>query len=157
MKIVFLGKRIDKSLKEEIKKAGDLALECLNQDHKCLEVNVNFVSESEIKRLNREFRGVDKVTDVLSFPSLNLKAGEKVDTLDKSLYQGKSILLGDMAICTEQTKRQASEYLTTFESETIKLFVHSILHLMGYDHIKDSDYKKMHQKEEEILDKINNK
>lgn len=154
MKVVFLGKRIDKNLKEEIKSAGDLALECLNQEHKCLEVNVNFVDEKEIQRLNKEFRGVDKVTDVLSFPAFSLKAGEKVDTLDKSLYEGKSILLGDMAICIEQTKRQASEYLTGFDQEVIKLFIHSILHLMGYDHIKDSDFKKMNQKEEEIASKF---
>ena len=154
MKIVFLGARVPKELKEEIKRAAATCFEVLGQPSQPLEVNIKFVSEAEIRRLNGELRNVDKVTDVLSFPAFSLAAGEIVDTTDKSLFYNKTILLGDMAICLPQTQRQAAENNVTFESEVIKLVIHSLLHLMGYDHIKDKDFKVMNQKEEEIASKF---
>lgn len=121
-----------------------------------LEVDINFVSEKEIKRLNAGFRGIDKVTDVLSFPALNIKAGDVLNvknTDEFALANDEFIHFGDMAICLKQTKRQAKEYKTTIEAEIKKLVIHSILHLMGYDHIKDDDYEIM-KVQEEKLDKL---
>lgn len=121
-----------------------------------IEVDINFVSEKEIQRLNREFRQIDKVTDVLSFPSYELKAGETLvlGEDEKLLINiGELVHFGDMAICLKQTKRQAKEYGVTTESEIKKLVIHSMLHLMGYDHIKDEDYEIM-KPEEEKLDKL---
>ncbi len=118
-----------------------------------LEVAISFVSEKEIKKLNNEFRGIDKVTDVLSFPAFNLKAGEILDVkqTDEFLLEGEdNIHFGDMAICLKQMKRQAKEYGVTIESEIKKLVIHSVLHLMGYDHIKDEDFEVMKEQEEKL-------
>ena len=116
-----------------------------------LEVAIDFVSEGEIQRLNSEFRGIDRVTDVLSFPSFQLDAGELLDeiSIEAQMSAGENGLIhfGDMAICLKQTERQAKEYGVTNESEVKKLVIHSILHLMGYDHIEDSDYALMNEKE----------
>ena len=124
---------------------------------KGLEVAIDFVSEKEIKRLNNEFREIDRVTDVLSFPSFQLSVGEVLDTDDEMVLMFKQdngfIHFGDMALCLKQTKRQAKEFGVSVESEIKKLVIHSMLHLMGYDHIEDSDYEIM-KKEEERLDKI---
>ena len=124
---------------------------------KGLEVAIDFVSEKEIKRLNNEFREIDRVTDVLSFPSFQLSVGEVLDTDDEMVLMFKQdngfIHFGDMALCLKQTKRQAKEFGVSVESEIKKLVIHSMLHLMGYDHIVDSDYEIM-KKEEERLDKI---
>jgi len=124
---------------------------------KGLEVAIDFVSEKEIKRLNSEFREIDKVTDVLSFPSFQISAGEVLDTEDEMVLMFKQdngfIHFGDMALCLKQTKRQAKEFGVSVESEIKKLVIHSMLHLMGYDHIEDSDYEIM-KKEEERLEKI---
>lgn len=121
-----------------------------------LEVAINFVSEREIKRLNLEFRQIDKVTDVLSFPSFDIRAGEVLDIESEDILpfkEGGYIHFGDMALCLKQTKRQAKEYGTTVEAEIKKLVIHSMLHLMGYDHIKDEDYLVM-KTQEEKLDKL---
>lgn len=116
-----------------------------------LEVAIDFVSEKEIQRLNSEFRGIDRVTDVLSFPSFQIEAGELFDETSieaqMSVQENGLIHFGDMAICLKQTERQAKEYGVTNEAEVKKLVIHSILHLMGYDHIEDADYVLMNEKE----------
>lgn len=123
-----------------------------------LEVAIDFVDESEIQRLNKEFREIDRVTDVLSFPSFGLVAGENLDVTSIEAQMSTSengfIHFGDMAICLEQTERQAREYGVTTEAEVKKLVIHSMLHLMGYDHIEDSDYEVMNKKEIELDGKI---
>lgn len=124
-----------------------------------LEVAIKFVSKKEIRRLNRETRDIDRVTDVLSYPSFNLMAGEKVDVKSEesimNTLESGNIHFGDMAICFAQTKRQAKEFGTSVSSEIKKLVIHSMLHLMGYDHIKDEDYEVMNKKELELDKKIN--
>ena len=109
-----------------------------------VELSIKFVSPKEIKRLNKEFRQIDKVTDVLSFPATNTKAGQGVDGPDGTY-------LGDMALCLKKAKQQAKEYNNTYFAEVQKLVIHSVLHLLGYDHISDEDYVVMNAKEQEIL------
>ncbi len=117
-----------------------------------VELTIKFVSRAEIRRLNCQFRQVDKVTDVLSFPAYQLKPGQMVQSSSQNLAY-----LGDMAICGTQTRKQAKDYGKSYKSEVQKLVIHSILHLMGYDHIVDYDYKIMHQKEEELEQKLSKK
>ena len=142
-----------KFLAEEVAKN---VIEAMNYP-KGLEVAIDFVSEKDIKRLNSEFREIDKVTDVLSFPSFQLSVGEVLDVESEEVLMFKQdngfIHFGDMALCLKQTKRQAKEFGVSVESEIKKLVIHSMLHLMGYDHIEDGDYEIM-KKEEERLDKI---
>ncbi len=123
-----------------------------------LEVVITFVSKNEIKRLNLENRGIGKATDVLSFPSTNQIAGEKIkiDPAEMMILKTEEGLVhfGDMAICLPICKKQAKEYKVSVESEIKKLVIHSMLHLMGYDHIKDEDYVVMNKKEQQLDKKI---
>ena len=119
-----------------------------------LEIAISFVSEEEIKRINSEFRNIDKVTDVLSFPSTSLQVGEILDLNAEDVLFLKTesglIHFGDMAICMPQLERQAKEYDVSVESELKKLVIHSMLHFMGYDHIEDNDFEIMNKKEIEL-------
>lgn len=121
-----------------------------------LAIELSFVDEGEIRRLNRELRGVDKVTDVLSFPSLD-------DIKDKPIFQKDhpfeideegNLLIGSIAICAKRAKEQAEEYGHSYTRELHYLLVHGIMHCLGYDHIEDTDKAEMRAKEEEILGKI---
>jgi probable rRNA maturation factor len=89
------------------------------------EATIAFVSDRQIKELNRRFRGIDKATDVLSFP-----AGEEVTTADTNL--------GDIAISLERAAIQARENQLTCEREIAQLILHGLLHLCGYDHETDN-------------------
>lgn len=136
--------------KRKIKKIFDLALkECeIKED---VAVNVFFVSEKEIKSLNKEHRDIDKITDVLSFPMLEIKAGDNLENFKDDLF--KEIFLGDIAICINRAKQQAKEYGHSFKREVCFLALHGLLHLLGYDHIKKQDETKMMSLAETILKK----
>lgn len=133
-------------------------LEIMNQPN-CLEVAINFVSKNKIRLLNKEMRGIDKVTDVLSFPSTSLKAGEILNLQSEEILFLKTddgfVHFGDMALCLSKCKKQAREYKVSLKSEIKKLVIHSCLHLMGYDHIEDKDFEVMNKKEKELEEKIN--
>jgi probable rRNA maturation factor len=156
MSYIEVRGKVSKKYKILAEETAEKVIEAMNYP-KGLEVAIDFVSEKEIKRLNNEFREIDRVTDVLSFPSFQLSVGEILDTDDEMVLMFKQdngfIHFGDMALCLKQTKRQAKEFGVSVESEIKKLVIHSMLHLMGYDHIEDSDYEIM-KKEEERLDKI---
>lgn len=154
MKVEFTGEKVGLRLKRDVKRAVKTSLEHLKQEHKNILLSISFVSEEEIKELNNRTRNIDKVTDVLSYPNFDLKPFEVIDVSDKNNYMGKHIFLGDMAICLKRASEQAEEYGVTLEQEVIKLVVHSTLHLMGFDHIKDEDYEVMNQEEQKIASKI---
>jgi len=111
-----------------------------------VEVSLVFTGEKRIRSLNRLYRGVDRVTDVLSFE------GENNDGF-VSPEDGVSYL-GEIFICHSRAQKQAREKKHSIEKETDILLVHGLFHLLGYDHIKDEDYAVMHKKEEKILKKI---
>lgn len=154
-KIDVSGK-LSKRYKLIAKNVAECVLEIMGQPNG-LEVAIEFVSEKEIQRLNRETRNIDKITDVLSFPSTNLHAGETLNPQNdeyQMIREDGIIHFGDMAICVKQTKRQAKNYGNTLAGEIKKLVIHSMLHLMGYDHIKDEDFEVMQEKEIELDKKI---
>lgn len=113
-------------------------------------ISLTSVTKDEIRELNRDYRGVDKVTDVLSFPQYS-DLEEFSDALDEVEEEDRLLPLGDVVICYEKTIEQAREYGTTVERETIYLLVHSLLHLLGYDHMEEADKKRMRDHEETIL------
>ena len=154
MKIEFSGEKVSCCFKRDIKKAIKLSLDNLKQNHKKIMVSVAFVSEEEIKELNNRTRNIDKVTDVLSYPNFSLKPFENIDLSNEDNYLGKSVFLGDMAICLNRAAEQAEEYGVTLKEEVIKLVIHSTLHLMGFDHIEDADYAVMNKEEEKIATKF---
>ncbi len=122
-----------------------------------VEVSVIFVDNSQIKELNRTHRGLDKETDVLSFPMIdfnekNAMSGD-IPKGDYN-YDGEALLLGDIVISLEKAKTQAEEYGHLFEREVGFLTVHSMLHLFGYDHMNEADGKIMREKEEKTLKRM---
>lgn len=115
------------------------------------EVDVLVTNDEEIQRLNRETRQVDRSTDVLSFPSLDLRPGELPGEEDADFGTGLTPL-GDMVISMEHVTAQAKEYGHSNRRELAYLVVHSVLHLLGYDHLDEGPMKaQMRKREEEIL------
>ena len=120
------------------------------------EVELIFCTPDEIRALNARMRGVDKETDVLSFPALTLHAGKYAPftaenfPFDINPESGR-VLLGSVAICNEVAERQAEEYGHSLSRERGYLFLHGLLHLLGYDHVTDYDKKAMRKAEEDIL------
>lgn len=112
------------------------------------QIDVTFVGDSEIKTINREFRDIDKSTDVLSFP-----LGEN-GVYDINPENG-ALMLGDVVISIDHAKAQADLYGHGIEREIAFLTAHSVLHLLGYDHVGgEAERKVMRKKEEEILESM---
>lgn len=118
---------------------------------KGLEVSLLICGDKKIQELNREYRHKNYVTDVLSFPNYeNLRTA-------KPVHQG-ILFLGDLAICHQQTKRQAREFNITYYDEFIHLFFHGVLHLMGFDHeISAKEERLMENWEDMLLTKFSDK
>lgn len=114
------------------------------------EVNLMFTDNDGIHEINREQRNIDRATDVLSFPMLE-QEDDGVVIYDEDFVDGR-VLLGDIVISLERAKEQAKEYGHSFEREIGFLAVHSVLHLLGYDHeLGEEQEKEMFSKQEEIL------
>ena len=121
-----------------------------------LSVEVVFVDGEEIQRLNREMRNIDKVTDVLSFPTLDGIKGQAIcgDDYPYEIDEDGNLVIGSIAICCDRAKEQAEEYGHSYKRELHYLLVHGIMHCLGYDHMTDEDKAEMREKEEEILGKM---
>ncbi|MGG7077953.1 rRNA maturation RNase YbeY [Clostridium sardiniense] len=124
------------------------------------EISMLFVDNEEIRDINNETRGIDRATDVLSFPMLDydnkkvFKEVYKDNNFDATFMDGEELVLGDIVLSLERTLEQSKEYNHSFEREACYLVVHSVLHLLGYDHMEDEDKKIMRRREEEILGKL---
>ena len=112
-------------------------------------ISVTLTNPENIRRLNKEYRNIDKETDVLSFPMF-----EKNEILNLKYIEYEEAL-GDIIISVDRVKEQAEEYGHSFERELSYMIVHGFYHLMGEDHIKDEDKKVMREKEEKVLGKLN--
>ena len=134
-----------------IKKAVKNALKAEGIKEDCL-VNVMLTDDEGIRRVNREFRGVDRATDVLSFPFSELRPGAfDAAACERDPESGRA-LLGDMMISLERCAAQGEEFGHGFEREIRYLTVHSVLHLLGYDHVDEGKMKKqMRAREKEIM------
>ncbi len=132
--------QIDDELTSDIEKSIRICLlQELNDDN--YEISLSFVSEAEIRKLNSDYRDKDSVTDVLSFP------------LDDD-FAIQTNLLGDIIICCKRAIEQAKEYNHSIKREIVYLVVHSMFHLLGYDHIDESDRIIMRNKEKSTLKEI---
>lgn len=110
-----------------------------------IEVSVTFTDLDGIHELNRTYRNVDSSTDVLSFPQYDDTADIPADGM---------ITLGDVVICMEQALLQAEDFGHSAERELVYLFVHSMFHLLGYDHMTDDDKAEMRKAEEDVMSVI---
>ena len=132
---------------ELIEKIKDIIVKCLDYEgyDNHYEVSLSFVDNKEIHELNKQFRGIDRPTDVLSFPMLS-------DEFDIELEEES---LGDIVISLEKALEQSKEYNHSFEREVCFLVCHSTFHLLGYDHDTEENTKQMRSKEEYILNELN--
>lgn len=147
MKIYFEeGQQVSEEIRGIMEQAAKRCLDLEGFDEEeqgRTEISVTFVSGQEIQELNRDYRDTDRVTDVLSFPQF--------DDLNDLPGIG-DICLGDVVICRDRAQEQAREFGHSFEREIIYLFTHSILHLLGYDHMEPGDKQEMRAREEEVMD-----
>lgn len=137
------GQVVSDEMRDIMEKAAERCLELEGIPQERVEISVTFVEAEEIRTLNRDYRENDKVTDVLSFPQF--------DDLNDIPDFGE-ICLGDVVICKERAEEQAAEYGHSIEREIIYLFTHSILHLLGYDHMEEEEKREMRYREEEVME-----
>ncbi len=139
-------KQFTPALRAIVKRAVNETLD-FEGETRLFEVSVTFVDPDEIQTLNRDFRDKDSVTDVLSFPTLD----EESEIVP---FDNEAIALGDVIICADKCKAQAEEFGHSFEREVAYLTIHSVLHLLGYDHIREDEEKEMTEKQDEIIKKV---
>lgn len=134
-----------------IKKAVRLALDAEGVDVPC-EISVMLTDDEGIRSVNSEFRGIDRATDVLSFPLNEPTPGEfDPDGCERDMDTG-AVMLGDMMISVPRCAAQGEEFGHGYEREIMYLTVHSVLHLLGYDHVDEGEMKRqMRAREKEIM------
>ncbi len=131
------------------------ALEFIKCPYAC-EVNVLLTNNAEIQKINREQRGIDAPTDVLSFPMIDYKRPGDFSLVEENIAdyfhpETGELLLGDIVISIDRVYEQAESYNHSGTRELAFLTAHSMLHLFGYDHMTEADRQRMEQMQEEIL------
>lgn len=145
---------MDEGIRAFIRKTIRTALEAEGVTFRC-EVDALLTSDNGIQEINREQRGIDAPTDVLSFPMFDLTPGKLPDPQTDADPETGCVPLGDMVISMERVAAQAKEYGHSNRRELSYLVVHSVLHLLGYDHMDDGPEKeRMRAREEDILAKL---
>jgi len=129
------------------KKIAEQILQALGYEN--FDLGILLTTNKTIKKYNHMYRDKNKATDVLSFPFHTISAGQKI-----KVQSDDDKNLGDMIISIEYVQHAAQELGTTFEKRMNRMIIHSICHLLGYDHITDEDFKKMIKKEKSLAKKI---
>lgn len=148
-----MGKLVIESLQKKLKlrKLAKAVYTVLGQKAK-IKAELVFESEDGIQILNKRERGVDSVTDVLSFPSLDGIKGVVLNPENCfTEMDGGYIFIGSIVLCEEKIKEQAAEIGHSEERETQYLIIHGLMHLFGYDHLTDEDKAEMREKEKEVI------
>lgn len=159
IKITHDYKDIKKTGYEEIiKKYNDIIKKCARycfeeeniKTKNTIEIYIRYTNNEHIRLVNNEYRGIDKATDVLSFPMYEFyEIKQELENEEMPINQ-----LGDIIISIEKTEEQAKEFGHSFERELIYLITHAMFHLLGYDHMVIKEKKVMREKEEKIMDKL---
>lgn len=148
--IEYRGIDEKKEYEELIEKVLKKCFEVENIEDKNFYMSIILTTPAEIRKLNKEYRNIDRETDVLSFP---MYEKEELETVKKQKQEWKDTL-GDIVISIERVEEQAKEYGHSFEREFAYMLVHGFYHLMGYDHIKEEDKAIMRPKEEKVLKRL---
>ena len=122
-----------------------------------LSLEIIFTDEEGIRELNARCRGIDAVTDVLSFPALDGILGKELKKADfpADIDEEGNLFIGSIAICKKRAEEQAEEYGHSFERELFYLAAHGVCHLLGYDHMTDEDKAAMREVEERVMARMN--
>ncbi len=133
----------------------NLSLDFEKVPYEC-EISVTIVDDERIHEINKEFREIDRSTDVLSFPLNEFEKAADWQNFDEDKasfnYDTGELMLGDIILSAEHIIKQANEYGHTRKRELAFLVIHSILHLLGYDHMTKEDEEKMFSRQRQILD-----
>lgn len=150
--VIYEGIEENNKYEEIIKKVIEKCYEEEKIIDSKLLITVTLTNLENIKKINEKYRGIDRATDVLSFPMFEK---EELDIKIKNKDFEFEDVLGDIIISIEKVYEQAEEYGHSFEREFSYMIVHGFYHLMGYDHIEDLDKVQMRKKEENVLEKLN--
>ncbi|MDR0879273.1 MAG: rRNA maturation RNase YbeY [Clostridioides sp.] len=153
MQVIFENRQEKIELGDEIMdKISDIIVECLHYEgyEDDCELSLSFVDNEEIRDLNCEFRGIDKATDVLSFPLFH----EDEFEIELDGVEFGEVSLGDIVISLERAFEQSLEYGHSIEREVCFLVCHSMFHLLGYDHDTEENTAEMRKREEYILNEL---
>lgn len=134
-----------------ISKVLRCALQHLHQPTN-VELELQYMSQEEIHQLNNSTRGIDRATDVLSYPYLDIVAGQIVSDIQQPQY-GNNIMLGSVALCRQIATQQAKQYGHSVTREVCYLSLHALLHCLGYDHIQPQDEQIMTTVAQQIMNK----
>ena len=130
--------------------------EAVMEEEECefdAQISITLTDNEGIREINRETRGIDKATDVLSFPMLDFDGESAEADFD---FDGELVMLGDIVISMERAREQAIEFNHSFRREIAFLTAHSMLHLLGYDHVDDKEGEEMMcSKQEKVLNSLN--
>ena len=146
--------KVDKKIRDLVRLAVKTSLLYMDFPTKA-EISVMFVDNDEIRVLNREHRNIDSATDVLSFPLFEYDEDGEIIEQELDFNPNGEMILGDIVISLERAAEQAEEYGHSFEREIGFLTVHSMLHLLGYDHMTPEDEEEMFGYQEDILKEMN--
>lgn len=113
------------------------------------EVSLSVVSAEQIRELNANFRQIDRITDVLSFPMYEREELDEIE--EKKEYEDYEVNIGDIVLCYDRAVEQAKEYGHSLKREICYLVTHSIFHLLGYDHMEEEEKQMMRTREEQVL------
>lgn len=155
--MIEFNSRIDEKIMQNLTKVYEAVADFAHLP-KRIKVNLSFVDEKTIRKLNKDTRNIDKVTDVLTYPYVELRPKEKLKLSDYKLEvdpDDNRLLIGDIYICIKRAEEQSKEYGHSLNREMCFLFCHGLLHILGYDHIKKEDEEVMTGLQTEILDKLN--
>ena len=162
--IIYKGIDTNDEYEKTIKKVVDKCFEVENLQNTNLYMSITLTNPEEIKTINKQYRNINKATDVLSFPMFEkeeldtmVQDSAKKDQVDDTENDENQVrdILGDIVISIQKVQEQAKEYGHSFERELSYMVVHGFYHLMGYDHMVEDDKKQMRAKEENILEKLN--
>ena len=151
LEVEFLNIEEKEEYVQAIEKVINKCFEIEKLENKKIYVSIILTNDEEIKKINNEYRKIDKATDVLSFPMFEKTEVEKIQNSNSKIKD----VLGDIIISIPKVKKQAKEYGHSFERELAYMVVHGFYHLMGYDHIEEKDKKEMRPKEENVLQILN--
>ena len=149
--IIYQDIEENKEYEDTIKKVLEQCFKEEKLENSKLYITITLTNSENIRKINKEYRNIDKATDVLSFPMYEKE--ELEEKIAKQHYEHEDVL-GDIVISIEKVEEQAKEYGHSFERELSYMLVHGFYHLMGYDHIEEEDKKKMRPKEEKILNTL---
>lgn len=149
MKINF--ENVKHKYRKLIRKVYEKAEEYTGNKYDDAVITISFVKPEKIKDLNNQYRKVDKVTDVLSFPMLDINYNQHLGDFLNELAPDGGLYLGDVVICPIRAKLQAKEYNHSKKREIAFLALHGLLHIYGYDHIEEEDEKIMTSTSKAIL------